>query len=449
MSRASAGLRRGLGNQDLLQGCGEMLGRFGCRGFASTAGSSRLVALAGSLVQNDMDSAQRSALAQQFSDAYRELPLADRKEVIVGIAGMRPSPDVARESLERALGNLQQHPGTLEVLRSELIPQHEPLVESIMNDTDGMRFVLELRADLLRLCRRDASTTPEMAAAIETLDASLLATLSRWFTEGFLELRRITYEGTSGSILEKITRHEAVHPVRDLEDLKERLGAGRRCFAFFHPCLRDTPLVFVNVALTPELATSMQSISDWTGAAADESRARAAMFYSINQTQPGLRGVNLGNFLIKRVVRLLRSEWPDLETFSTLSPVPGFMNWLRKQITEQSDTLVTLLTPEDHAAVAEACAALAVDYKQGEDAVLLELLERQWAQNDDVKTALRPLLLRLAFRYLYHEKRRGHATDPVMNFHLRNGATFERLNFEADLSPKGMRNSAGIMVNYK
>ncbi|CAJ0913868.1 8029_t:CDS:2 [Entrophospora sp. SA101] len=95
------------------------------------------------------------------------------------------------------------------------------------------------------------------------------------------------------------------------------------------------PLVFINVALKNELSNNIQEILEEPESDLMSSsyfhEIKHAIFYSIT-SQPGLSGIELGNFLIKRVVRVLHSEFPSIETFSTLSPIPRFRKWLITRI---------------------------------------------------------------------------------------------------------------------
>eukprot|EP00904_Undaria_pinnatifida_P004794 jgi/Undpi1/1444/HiC_scaffold_11.g04835.m1 len=256
-----------------------------------------------------------------------------------------------RSEKGREMGRVRGHARAHERLREELSPAYETLFRNVVaGSDDGVRFVVDLRHDLLEVMSRGrragtAGSDPPLAV----LDGSLRSLLQAWFSVGFLELRRITYEDSGGALLEKIARYEAVHPVRSLSELKHRLGRGRRCFAFFHPCLPEEPLVFVHVALLPEVAGSMEDVrrsSDGGGSGSGssssvgdneseggckEEEARCAVFYSISSTQKGLQGVQLGNFLIKRVVAQLRGELPQLEMFATLSPIPSFREWLGRK----------------------------------------------------------------------------------------------------------------------
>ncbi|TYZ69370.1 hypothetical protein PybrP1_005632 [[Pythium] brassicae (nom. inval.)] len=357
------------------------------------------------------------------------------------------SPDAVNwghETIERYLRTFRN-------LRAALSPLHETFFQQILSQRQGgMLFLVNLRADLLQVLRKHSPESSE-AAALRSLDVSLKQFLASWFSVGFLHLERVTYEHSSGQLLEKIIRYEAVHPVGTIIELKRRLGKSRRCFAFFHPSIPDEPLVFVHVALVKEIASSMQYIRDETEHMDDEHDAKAAIFYSISSTQKGLQGVDLGNFLIKEVAKALKAEHGQLETFATLSPIPQFVAWLETQRSNDDASLVSA------ASLARLQAALAArDGRQEEERstppvalVLRALAVDNWFDDAALESALRPILLKLGARYIYQEKKRGKALCSVSNFHIRNGAIFERINWLADPSPKGLHQSAGMMVNYK
>jgi malonyl-CoA decarboxylase len=259
------------------------------------------------------------------------------------------------------------------------------------------------------------------------VDAAFTHLFSSWFNRGFLVLRRIDWS-TPASILEKIIRYEAVHAIHDWDDLRRRIDLpDRRCYAFFHPALVDEPLIFVEVALTREIPSAIDPILAIKREPLDPARATTATFYSISNCQRGLAGVSFGNFLIKQVVEEVSREFTRLTTFVTLSPVPNFAEWLRRE----------RLAEESHA-LTEA------------DRLALEPLDQDGWWRDPVLTEeLREPLLRAAAWYFLHAKgRRGAPVDSVARFHLGNGARLERLNPLGDTSPKGMRQSHGLMVNY-
>jgi len=234
---------------------------------------------------------------------------------------------------------------------------------------------------------------------------------STWFDVGFLELRRISWDSPA-SLVEKLIKYEAVHDIRSWADVKNRLDSDRRCYGFFHPRLPGEPLIFVEVALTDAIAASITPLLDETAAPADLTRATTAIFYSISNTQDGLRGVSFGDSLIKRVVETLKEEFPKLRTFATLSPIPGLRSWMAKNA--PSELLAALDSP-------------------------LEL---------PPKSGARQQLMGWAARYLGQELQDGKPLDPVARFHLGNGARIERLNWAGDPSPKGVKQSFGLMVNY-
>jgi malonyl-CoA decarboxylase len=263
--------------------------------------------------------------------------------------------------------------------------------------------------------------------------------LSTWFDIGFLDLRRITW-GAPAALLEKLINYEAVHEIRSWEDMKNRLDSDRRCFAFFHPRMPDEPLIFVEVALVDGMADNVAVLLDEAAPLVDPAHnANTAIFYSISNAQRGLAGISFGGFLIKRVADLLASELPGLKTFATLSPIPGFRRWLDAKL----DAGEPLLLPAEARKLAEAT-------KIGNDTESLRsVLNADWAGEPALAEALQPPLVRLCARYLVNEKGRGdRALDPVAHFHLTNGARVERINWLGDTGERGMRASAGLMVNY-
>lgn len=294
----------------------------------------------------------------------------------------------------------------------------------------GVKFLVDLRADVLRMMR----DTPELAI----LDRELEGLLASWFDVGFLELRRITWESPA-VLLEKLFAYEAVHEISSWSDLRHRLDADRRCYAFFHPQMPDEPLIFVEVALVRRIADSIQALLDERAPVGDLRKADTAVFYSISNTQRGLRGVSFGHFLLKRVIDDLREELPNLKTFVTLSPVPLFRRWLQAKL-EGSEPLLT---------AAESKRLLEASGTADLEAGLRQLLSGDdWINSAPVRDALRAPLIRLCARYLVEAKEGGRPLDPVARFHLGNGARLERINWLADTSPKGMRQSLGVMVNY-
>jgi malonyl-CoA decarboxylase len=297
---------------------------------------------------------------------------------------------------------------------------------------DGVKFLVDMRAELMRLGRENGE--------LQALEKDLKRLLAGWFDVGFLELRRITWQAPA-ALLEKLIDYEAVHEIRSWTDLKNRLDSDRRCYAFFHPRMPQEPLIFVEIALVSGLAGDVHALLDESQPVADPSSADTAIFYSISNAQRGLAGISFGNFLIKRVVDDLSRELPNLKTFATLSPIPGFRRWLDRQIEAGDEKLL----PE---AEAKALSAL-VQGDSGGALLRAALAVEDWPERPELAEALEAPLSRLAARYLYREKRvDGRAADPVAHFHLSNGARMERLCWLGDRSEKGLRESAGIMINY-
>jgi len=306
----------------------------------------------------------------------------------------------------------------------------------------GVKFLVDMRSDLLPLISDDAD--------LASLDDDIRDLLTTWFDVDFLELRRISWDTATGALLEKFMAYEAVHPVESWEDLKDRLDYDRRYFAFFHPRMRDEPLIFLEVALVRNLAASIQDLLDPNAPTTEPDNADTAIFYSISNAQRGLVGVSFGGFLIKRVVDALATEFPKLKTYATLSPLPGYIPWLREVwakdggIGASEIPDVQLFQPSEQKRIAR------LDVEQDPREWLLSVVtDNTWLDHPDLENAVRPILLRLAAEYLVRERREdGGALDPVANFHLSNGASLHRLNWAGDISEKGLEQSAGIMANY-
>jgi malonyl-CoA decarboxylase len=339
--------------------------------------------------------------------------------------------DIDRTEVDRCCRALAEAPegepraAAERALRAALEPPRIRLLRQFNALPEGVKFLVDRRAELRDLARRDAG--------LRGLEEDLKALLADWFDIGFLELKRITWESPA-ALLEKLIAYEAVHEIRGWTDLKNRLEADRRCFAFFHPRMPDEPLIFVEVALVAGMAGEVHALLDEKAPLGDPHVADSAIFYSISNCQRGLNGISLGDFLIKRVVDALATELPRLKTFATLSPLPGLRAWIERQNGAE------LLLPAERAALVGL----------GGDRDLASMLARPgWQEEPAVAAAVKEPLLRLCARYLLTEKTSaGRVLDPVAHFHLTNGARVERLNWLGDVSEKGMAQSAGLMVNY-
>jgi malonyl-CoA decarboxylase len=367
--------------------------------------------------------------AKAFAQWYAQAPIEERRDCWL-LMSEQFAPDAkkvkgAREHYEAAQGTPEE--GQAEIrLRKALVSPRTRLLQRFAVFPEGMRFLVDLRAELLPQLKSDKRLLP--------LDAELETLFSTWFDVAFLELRRISWDSPA-SLIEKLIKYEAVHDIRGWDDVKNRLDSDRRCYGFFHRRLDGEPLIFVEVALIDSMADSITPLLDEDAAPSDLSRATTAIFYSISNTQTGLRGVSFGDSLIKRVVEELKGEFPKLKCFATLSPIPGLRTWLSKN----AGAMIEQLEAKPRAELAKALG--------GElgTTQLLAALEKP-AQLEP-KSPLRQLLLRAAAQYLCGLQD-GRPLDAVARFHLGNGARVERLNWNGDPSAKGLKQSYGLMVNY-
>jgi len=376
-------------------------------------------------------SARKRAAA--LAERYRGLDETGKLDFLRALAAF----DSDALAVTRAIEKLSAAPDAalraiaLAGLRRALEPPRLRLLTAFGAIPDGVKFLVMMRADLLRL--------KDDEPLLQALETDLKGLLGSWFDVGFLELRAIDWKSPA-ALLEKLVQYEAVHRIRTWRDLRNRLDSDRRCYAFFHPRMPDEPLIFVEVALERGMAASVQKLLDEKAPVLDAGQADTAVFYSINNCQRGLDGISFGNFLIKRVVELLAAEFPKLKTFCTLSPMPGFRAWLGKTLGAGG----ILLTTEEEAALATANGGVAPDFAR-------LLADRAWLRQEALSRALAPMLIRLGARYLLQaspQGRAGRTLDPVAHFHLSNGARVERLNWRADVSENGLRQSCGLMVNY-
>lgn len=377
--------------------------------------------------------ASARARAAQLGETYLMLDDTGRRRFLGLLAqSFGPDPAVVDKAIEAYYAAAEgDRDLAIQNLRDALRPPRLRLLTQFNALPQGVKFLVDMRADLLR--HVDGSP------ALQALDKDLHGLLETWFDIGFLELQRITWDSPA-SLLEKLIAYEAVHEIRSWRDLQNRLDSDRRLFAFFHPRMPTEPLIFVEVALVDGVAGSIQSLLDEDAPKLDPSKANTAIFYSISTTQEGLRGVGFGNFLIKRVVETLADEFPVLKSFATLSPIPGFCKWLRRVAVDED---AKLLTEDDGKRLKKTLGGPV-------DAARLHRLlsDPEWSRDAETAEVLRPVVLRLCARYLVKEKRGGKPLDPVARFHLSNGAQIERLNWLGDVSDKGIEQSGGVMVNY-
>ncbi len=355
--------------------------------------------------------ASGTALARRALQAYEAMGEEDRR-AFFGLLRDRFCVDEA--ALRKAAADYAES-GTDEARRALLAlaePPRQELFRRLNMAPDGTAALVDMRRALIGELRRDPS--------LSEVDADMRHLFASWFNRGFLTLRSIDWQ-TPAAVLEKLIEYETVHEMHGWDDLRRRLAADRRCFAFFHSALPNDPLVFVEVALVRGLSSRIGPILAEDRRITPAQEADTAVFYSINNCLEGLRGISFGNFLIKQVVVELARDVPGVATFATLSPVPGFAGWLRE---------------------------LREAGRLGPDAAaLLAALDRPgWPEQEE--EGLPDLLTSLAAHYLLHARRGTQPLDPVARFHLRNGARLERVNWLADPSPERLAESHGLMVNY-
>ena len=306
-------------------------------------------------------------------------------------------------------------------LRDVLDPPRMKLLSLLNSVPEGVKFLVDMRADVIALQKELPS--------LKLLDADLKRLLNAWFDIGLLNLEEITWEKSSAYLLEKLIAYEAVHEINGWTDLKNRLRKDRRCYTLFHPSMPKEPLIFVEVALTKGLATSVDTILSLNSEVLDIAQADTAIFYSISNAQKGLSGISFGNYLIKSVVALLQKDLPQIKQFSTLSPIPGFRSWLHS-LSEDSELL------------SECSLQLKALCQAKETPKAAELSALSTKEQDS--------LLALVANYLALQKR-SHALsakDSVAHFHLGNGSMIAQLNWLANTTENGLAQSFGLMVNY-
>lgn len=356
------------------------------------------------------------ALASTLLERYKAAPHYDRLAFLHGLSrDFGPDADALAKASARYIAD-PSVPNAQD-LHSAAAPRRRELFRRLNLAPGGTAALVAMREEILTRYKGDPD--------IKIVDADLLDLFKSWFNRGFLEVRSIDWS-TPANILEKIIQYEAVHEIGGWDDLQRRTDpADRQCFAFFHPALADDPLIFVEVALTTGIASSVQTLLSADREIAQPHDVDTAIFYSISNCQVGLRGISFGSFLIKQVAVELKKQLPNVTRFSTLSPIPGFSRWL-------SDAL-----QDDRANVAQFADPLE------------KLQDDTWIDNAEDIAALEAPLRSCAADYLMKAQNgRGQPLDPVARFHLGNGARLERINWLADTSPKGRAQSFGMMVNY-
>lgn len=345
--------------------------------------------------------------------------------------------DIDTNLLNEKINNLNSSKGENERINAELelskalVPPRVKILRQLVKLPNGFLFLKDMRRDLIPLI----SPMPRL----RKLDADIKDILVTYFDINLLDLKEITWNSPA-ILLEKLIEYEAVHEIFSWNDLKHRLQTDRKIFAFFHNKMPNDPLIFIEIALVKGMPGNIQSLLDRKILPHDPNMADSAIFYSISSTQKGLRGISFGNFLIKRVAKELSAEFPNLKNYVTLSPIPKFSEWLKNFPSEKYKDLITASETKNLQKFSKS--------KQIKN-ILLGVLDTNWHENQNISNALQKPLMRLCAQYLINTKKMNNiAFDPVAHFHLMNGAKIQRINWLGDTSEKGLKQSAGIMVNY-
>ncbi|KAE9551298.1 hypothetical protein FO519_005478 [Halicephalobus sp. NKZ332] len=385
-----------------------------------------------------MDQLQNDS--KEIVERYKCLDKTKKKNFISFLAS---DCSVDHSLLKSAISKYERNSHAFTNVKNAATPLYSKIFQSIGNLDSGVKFVCDFRGDVLEILKTESKDLDPLS--LRRLESSLRELLTLWFCLSNLRLTRLTWE-TPADILQKVAREEAVHPVHGLLDMQRRLGPGRRCFIFLHPAMPREPLVIVYVALTEEISSNVQKImKEEDLSLEDEKRANTAIYYSITSTQAGLRGIDLGNLLIKKVAAELMKENPRIVNHSTLSPIPGFRSWLLRSLQGHSEFGEVL----DEYAISKlrSFPGLVNTTPSEMKQHLISLIET----NDISKySKIEEILTYFAAVYLTKAKSpNGFVLNPVANFHLRNGAEIYRLNFGADTSTRGINQSLGLMANYR
>ena len=354
------------------------------------------------------------AIAREISEIYLSLSKEDKKKFFIAVdEKFKPNLEAAEKKSLEFIKN--KNTNTLKELSSLAEGNRQEFIRRMNMAPNGTAFLVSMREDLLRFVLEDLS--------LSNLDEDFRHLFRSWFNPGFLRLERITWD-TKAAVLERIISYEKVHKIKDMTDLKRRLDEDRRFYAYFHPVLPDEPLIFVQVAFTQGLASSVQDIIK--PMTPNQPKADTATFYSISNCQQGLTSVTLGNFLIKRVVYEIQQENPKIKHFGTLSPLPGFAEWVNYI---EENKLRSILGSEDYEKVKF---LRSTDIKIGDPRIIEH----------------KKIIKKLTIHYLIKEKVNGKPVNAVTRFHLGNGASIENIVINGNISDYGYNESFGIMVNY-
>lgn len=381
-----------------------------------------------------MGEASNIALARELLQRWQDMN-SEQRQVFLQMIAIELDPDPIE--IQQAAQAYHTHdPDSLQRLLEVSEPPRQELFRRLNMAPGATAILVDMRTELLQFLRHK----PEL----KSVDFDMRHLFASWFNRGFLDLERIDWN-TSASVLEKLIRYEAVHPMLGWEDLRRRLADDRRCYAFFHPALPQDPLIFVEVALTQEISDSVTKLIDPETPITDTETVNTAVFYSINNALKGLRGISFGNFLIKQVVSELKLEFPAVERFVTLSPIPR----LRKSLQQLMASAINGISATELNKVLGDRKQQLTEAADCEDPIqALDKLMSEYA-NHQQDAWLSDLLHDLVLFYLIFLKQGEHAYEPVAHFHLSNGARLDRINIFANPFERGIEESWGCMVNYR
>jgi malonyl-CoA decarboxylase len=392
---------------------------------------------------------------QDMVDLYKGLNDQEREALFVTMNTDLGVPRGEIAPLVNALSNPEQDDTEwyriLTELRNRSRSPRLDLFEKISRIPGGLKFLLDLRGDLFSVRRRSEFD-------FSPLDSDIVSLFEMWFHEGFLYLEEITLDSSYRQI-EVIKDRDLVHPMSSIEEMGKRLGKDRRCFALHHRMIPYEPVIFIEVALTEGFVRQISHIISAPPPENERSSVDTAIFYSINNTQNGLPGLGLGKILIARVVEYLERQDDRIKNFATLSPLTGFWPYYLKPILEGKDENFQLkhhavwsFFPKRHAERLIEGETDPLDKKGALNRVLFRTLsQEEWVMDEPLKELLREPLVKIAYHYITKEKGRyDKPLNPVAGFHLGNGAAVSErdVNFLANPSVRGLRDSCGLMVNY-
>ena len=354
-------------------------------------------------------------VARDVTGLYQTLSLENKIQFFKKInEKYKPSHNKVSEAIE----NYQKTQNDINLYSLFVVSEgkRRELFRRINMAPNGISTIVSMREDLLKILKDNTELKP--------LDKDLRELFKSWFNPGFLRLTKITWDAKA-AVLEKIMKYERVHEIKDMDELKRRLGEDRRFFSYFHPALEDEPIIFVQVALTNGLGKSIQEIAK--PCSKGDKKYDTATFYSISNCQEGLSKVTLGNFFIKIVVYEIQEELPNIKQFGTLSPIPGFRDWFSYLEDSKIKNILGKIPIEN------------ISFLKSSD---LKIGDTRIISNKDA-------ILKLVAHYLVNEKNHKQLpVNDVTRFHLGNGAIVEDININANVSEVGFNRSFGVMVNY-